>query len=375
MDNKKINIALAGLGFGAEFIQIYLKHPNANLAAICQRTESKMNALGDTFGIEKRYSSFNDLILDPGIDAVHINTPIPDHGWQSIAALKAGKHVACTVPMATTVEECQEIVALCEDKGLTYMMMETVVYSREFLFIKELYEKGELGKIQYLKASHQQDMDGWPDYWPGLPPMHYATHCVGPILGLTRDRAEYVSCFGSGTIREELHQHYGSPFAVESTQIKFKDSDLSAHVYRSLFDVARQYRESFEVYGSKRTVEWPLIENNPLVVHTAKKPEAEIPEEINCPDYAHLLPSEIQVFTTKGVYDLEDSQHLSFTQGAGHGGSHPHLVHAFIDALIKEKQPYPNAVESANITCVGILAHESAMNGGENMRLPEFTLK
>jgi len=375
MDNKKINIALAGLGFGAEFIPIYLKHPSTNLAAICQRTESKMNALGDTFGIEKRYSSFNDLILDPDIDAVHINTPIPDHGWQSIAALKAGKHVACTVPMATTVEECQEIVALCEDKGLTYMMMETVVYSREFLFIKELYEKGELGKIQYLKASHQQDMDGWPDYWPGLPPMHYATHCVGPILGLTRDRAEYVSCFGSGTIREELHQHYGSPFAVESTQIKFKDSDLSAHVYRSLFDVARQYRESFEVYGSKKTVEWPLIENNPLVVHTAKKPEPEIPEEVTCPDYAHLLPSEIQVFTTKGVYDLEDSQHLSFTQGAGHGGSHPHLVHAFIDALIKEKQPYPNAVESANITCVGILAHESAMNGGENMGLPEFTLK
>lgn len=375
MDNKKINIALAGLGFGAEFIPIYLKHPNANLAAICQRTESKMNALGDTFGIEKRYISFNDLILDPDIDAVHINTPIPDHGWQSIAALKAGKHVACTVPMATTVDECQEIVALCEEKGLTYMMMETVVYSREFLFMKELYEKGELGKIQYLKASHQQDMDGWPDYWPGLPPMHYATHCVGPVLGLTRGQAEYVSCFGSGTIREELHQHYGSSFAVESTQIKFKDSDLSAHVYRSLFDVARQYRESFEVYGSKKTVEWPLIENNPLVVHTAKKPEAEIPEEINCPDYAHLLPSEIQVFTTKGVYDLEDSQHLSFTQGAGHGGSHPHLVHAFIDALIKEKQPYPNAVESANITCVGILAHESAMKGGQIMRLPEFTLK
>lgn len=375
MDNKKINIALAGLGFGAEFIPIYLKHPNANLAAICQRTESKMNALGDTFGIEKRYSSFNDLILDPDINAVHINTPIPDHGWQSIAALKAGKHVACTVPMATTVEECQEIVALCEDNGLTYMMMETVVYSREFLFMKELYEKGELGKIQYLKASHQQDMDGWPDYWPGLPPMHYATHCVGPILGLTRDQAEYVSCFGSGTIREELHQHYGSPFAVESTQIKFKDSDLSAHVYRSLFDVARQYRESFEVYGSKKTVEWPLIEHKPLVVHTAKKPEPEIPEEVTCPDYAHLLPSEIQIFTTKGVYDLEDSQHLSFTQGAGHGGSHPHLVHAFIDALIKGDQPYPNAVESANITCVGILAHESAMNGGEIMRLPEFTLK
>ena len=140
----------------------------------------------------------------------------------------------------------------------------------EFLFMKELYEKGELGKLQFLKATHQQDMDGWPGYWAGLPPMHYATHCVGPVLGLTRAEAEYVSCFGSGTIRPELHSKYNSPFAVESSHIKFKDSDLSAHVYSSLFDTARQYRESFEVYGSKKSVEWPLIEGRPLVIHTGK---------------------------------------------------------------------------------------------------------
>ena len=368
-----INIALVGLGFGAEFIPIYQKYKNTNLVAICQRNKVKMDEIGDAFGIEKRYTSFDELIKDPDIDAVHINTPIPEHGIQSIKALKAGKHVACTVPMATTVEECEEIVALTNETGLTYMMMETVMYAREFLYMKELYEKGELGKIQFLKASHQQDMDGWPGYWPGLPPMHYATHCVGPVLGLTRSEAEYVSCFGSGTIRQELHAHYNSPFAVETAHIKFKDSDLSAQVYRSLYDVARQYRESFEVYGSKKSVEWPLIENNPLIIYTAKKPEPEIPEETSCPDFARLLPEEIQHFTTRGVYDASDNQHLSFTQGAGHGGSHPHLVHAFIDALIGNKQPYPNAVQSANITCVGILAHESAMNGGKIIRLPDFT--
>ena len=113
--------------------------------------------------------------------------------------------------------------------------------------------------------------------------MYYATHCVGPVLGLLRKEAEYVSCFGSGTIRKELHHHYNSPYAVETTHIKLKDSDISAHVYRSLFDVARQYRESFEVYGSKKTVEWPLIEGRPLVLHTAKRPEHEIPEEVECP--------------------------------------------------------------------------------------------
>jgi hypothetical protein len=161
---------------------------------------------------------------------------------------------------------------------------------------------------------------------------------------------------------------------VESTHIKFRNSDLSAHVYRSLFDTARQYRESFEVYGSKKSVEWPLIEGRPLVVHTAKRPEPEIPEEFHSPDYAHLLPEPIQHFTTKGVYDTDDHQHLSFIQGAGHGGSHPHLVHEFVSSLVEEREPFPNARQSANITCVGILAHESAMQGGQQMYLPEFTL-
>lgn len=368
----KINIAIIGLGFGAEFIPIYQRHPNAQMYAICQRNEEKLNEIGDTFGIEKRYTDYDELLLDPNIDAVHINTPIPNHAEQSLKALYAGKHVACTVPMATSVADCQKIVNACRETGKKYMMMETVVYAREFLFVKEMYEKGELGKVQFLKASHQQDMDGWPDYWPGLPPMHYATHCVGPVAGLLKLDAEYVSCFGSGTIRKELADIHNSPFAVESAHIKFKDSDLSANVYRSLFDVARQYRESFEVYGSEKSFEWALIEGEPNVIHTAKKPEAEIPEKVETPDYAHLLPEEIRSFTGKGVYDTDGNTHLSFEQGGGHGGSHPHLAHEFISALIENRDPFPNAAQSANWTSVGILAHESAMRGGELIKLPEF---
>jgi hypothetical protein len=88
---------------------------------------------------------------------------------------------------------------------------------------------------------------------------------------------------------------------------------------------------------------------------------------------AHLLPEEIASFTAAGVYDDDDNQHLSFIQGAGHGGSHPHHVHEFLSALHEGRDPYPNAKQSANITCVGILAHESAMNGGEKIQLPDFT--
>jgi predicted dehydrogenase len=288
MPKDKVRVAIVGLGFGAEFIPIYQRHPNAELVAICQRTPKKLDAIGEAFGIGARYTDFNDLLKDPNVDAVHINSPIPDHGWQSIAALKAGKHVACTVPMATSIEECKEIVQLVRKTGLKYMMAETVVYAREYLYMRELRDKGTLGKIQFIQASHQQDMDGWPNYWPGLPPMWYATHCVGPVCGLANAAAEYVSCFGSGTIRKELANCYGSPFAVETAHIKFQGNDLSARIIRSLFDTARQYRESIDVYGDKVSVEWPLVEHEPLILHTAKRPEPKIPKPVKAPDYAKL---------------------------------------------------------------------------------------
>src|SRR5207302_5004632 len=131
--------------------------------AICQRSSEKLKQVGDAFKISKRYERYEDVLKDPEVDFVHINTPIPDHAPMSIAALKAGKHVMCTVPMATTVEDCQQIVELVKKTGLKYMMAETVVYAREFLFLRELYLKGELGKIQFVQATPEQDMDGWPN--------------------------------------------------------------------------------------------------------------------------------------------------------------------------------------------------------------------
>ena len=367
---KKFNVAMVGLGFGSEFIPIYQKHLHANVLAVCRRDQVKMNEVADHFGIAKRYTEFEQVLADPEVDFVHINSPIPDHAWMSMEALKAGKHVMCTVPMATTIEDCDKICQLVSDTGLKYMMAETVVYSREFLFIKEMYTKGELGKIQYMSASHPQDMEGWPEYWERMIPMHYATHVVSPVLGLINGRAEYVSCFGSGAIREDLAKKSGNKFAVESCHIKIKDSDIAAHIWRFLFDTARQYRESFDVYGTKKSFEWTLVENEPHVIHTAKKPEPEIASKVEVPDYAHLLPPEIRQFTQS----IQDAHHLSFVQGGGHGGSHPHLVNEFVSALVANRDPWPNAVTSANWTCVGICAHESAIQGGQIVKLPAFTL-
>ena len=91
---------------------------------------------------------------------------------------------------------------------------------------------------------------------------------------------------------------------------------------------------------------------------------------VEVPDFAHLLPEEIRLFTS----DIQDADHLSFIQGAGHGGSHPHLANEFLKALVEDRDPWPNAVTRANWTCVGICAHESAVQGGKIVNLPGFTI-
>jgi predicted dehydrogenase len=365
---RKIKVAIVGLGFGAEFIPIYQRHPDADLYAICQRSEDSLNEVGDRFGIERRFSSYEELLRDPEVDAVHINTPIAAHAPMSLAGLNAGKHVACTVPMATTVEECIQLVEAERRSGRVYMMMETAVYTREFLYAQEMVREGKLGKIQFLRGSHQQNMSlpGWPEYWYGMPPMHYATHAVGPLLQLAGARADSVVCFGSGRIRDEYVERYGSPHAVESALIRLKGSDLACEVTRSLFDTIRQYRESFDVYGTERSFEWEQTIGDGAVVYSG----FEDAERVEAPDYGHLLPDEIAPFTRAGVYD-EENEHTSFIQGGGHGGSHPHMVHEFVSAIRDGRAAAVDAATSANWTMTGVCAHDSAMAGGERIAIPQ----
>jgi len=241
------------------------------------------------------------------------------------------------------------------------------VYTREFLFVKEMADKGELGKIQFLRGSHQQNMSlpGWPDYWYGFPPMHYATHAVSPLLALSGGLAESVVCFGSGTIREEYAKRYGSPFAIETALVKLRDSDLACEVTRSLFDTIRQYRESFDVYGTKLSFEWEQLAGEKPVLYSG----FEDAKRVEVPDFGSRLPKEIAPYTIRGVYD-DQHAHTSFIQGAGHGGSHPHLAHEFIRAIVEGRESAVDAPRAANWTMTGICAHESAMEGGKRIEIP-----
>jgi len=374
--SKKLRVAVVGLRFGEDFPPIYRSHPDIEYVGICDLNKELLHSYGDRFGFDRRHASAEEVLESGEYDAVHLLTPIHSHASLSVAALKAGLHCACTVPAATTIDELHEIVAAQRTSGKNYMMMETAVYTRQFLHVKEMYLRGEFGRIQFLKGAHYQDMENWPPYWMGLPPMHYATHAVAPLLALANTRAVKVHCFGSGVMREDLQKQYGNPFPVETAIFQLEKDKLSAEVSRSLFHVARSYIESFSVYGEQRSFEWYLEDEPPLLFQVSEEPHGRgrhiWHEDLHAPDRRDLLPSQIAAHTQRHVIFDPENPHQSVSQGGGHHGSHPHMVHEFVRSIMENRRPLIDAVTAANWTAAGICAHESAMQDGAEVTIPSF---
>ncbi len=375
-DRTGLRVAVVGLGFGAEFVPIYLHHPDVASVAICDQDATRLNEVGDRFRVAHRLRNFEEVTASPDLDAVHLVTGIPLHAEQSVAVLESGKHCACTVPMATSIEELRAIVAAQRKSGRNYMMMETAVYTRHFLYVKAMLERGDMGAIQFLRGAHYQDMETWPPYWAGLPPMHYATHAVAPLLALAGRRVESLHCFGSGRMRPELVQPYGNPFPIETAIMRLEGTDVAVEVTRSLFHTAKAYLESFDVLGERASFEWAVTDDSPPVLHRIHelRPGRGRPvtvEQVEPPDRADLLPLPIARFTRRTVYD-ESDPHLSSLQGGGHHGSHPHLVHEFVMSIVEQRPPRIDAITAAHWTAPGICAHESAMDGGRHVQVPCF---
>jgi predicted dehydrogenase len=373
--SKKLRIALVGLGFGAEFAPIYLDHPDVASLAICDQDENRLNGVGERFNISRRLHDIQEVIASDEFDAVHLVSGIPDHAGQAAAVLKSGKHCASTVPMATSLADLRLVVAAQKSSAKNYMMMETAVYTRPFLYARRLKEEGALGRIQFLRGAHYQDMEHWPPYWAGLPPMWYATHAVSPLLALAETRAVRVHCLGSGRMRPELEQPYHNPYPVETAIYQLETPGLAAEVTRTLFHCARPYMESFVIYGENGCYEWQMEDENPLLFRMSPVAPDQVRgltvERPEPPDRADLLPPEVGKYTRRFVYSRQDS-HLSFEQGGGHHGSHPHLVHEFVRSIVEGRIPAIDAVTAANWSAAGICAHESALQGGTAIEIPTF---
>jgi predicted dehydrogenase len=147
MNMKKINVVLCGMRFGAAFVPIYRDHPDVESVGICDTNPEVLKRVAEAHGISRMYSSLEDVLKDDSVDAVHLVTPIPLHEEQAVKVLQSGRHCACTVPMAITLEGLRRITQAQRASGKNYMMMETTLYTRQFMMIREMLEKGELGRI------------------------------------------------------------------------------------------------------------------------------------------------------------------------------------------------------------------------------------
>ena len=358
---RRIRAAVVGLHFGADFVPIYKSHPDVERVAVCDLDEPLLHAVGDRFGVTDRFRRLEDL-LGSDYDAVHLLTPVARHVEQSLAVLGAGKHCACAVPMATDLDGLRQIVAAEQESGKNYAMMETAVYTREFLFAQDLVAKGRLGPLTFLRGTYFQDLEGaYPVSWRSVPPMHYATHAVAPLLALARTRAARVCCFGSSRLRPDIQQPGANTFPLQTAIFQLAGSGIAAEVTRSWFQTARPYVEAFSVYGEEAGFEWPQLEQEDPLVFTLEPVQAGqrgrhvTALRVPAPDRPDLLPPAL----------------AAFTQG-GHGGSHPHLVHEFVRSIIEGRPSAMNARTSADWTAPGICAHESSLRNGEPISIPDL---
>jgi predicted dehydrogenase len=374
---RPLHVGVLGLGFGAEFVPIYQRHPLVRAVSIADTDPARLAAVGDSYGIAGRYRRLDDLLADPDVDAVHVLSPVAFHADHAVAVLESGRHCACAVPMATSLGDLHRVIAAQRASGRQYMMMETTVFSREYFYVRGLLAAGETGGLTFYRGFHLQDLDGFPEYWMGYPPMHYITHALSPALALAGTTVAAVQCLGSGRLTAGRRGAAGNPFPLETGLCQLRGHDMAVSVTVGFFQTGRAYTEGFDVYGSRMGVEWPAAEGGPLLVHTM----GEVPagrrgrpvsvRQVEPPDRPDLLPGEIARFTRQTEIATARGR-PAVRVGGGHGGSHPHLVHEFVTSAVTGRAPLVDATTAAAWTAPGICAHQSALDGGGRVEVPDF---
>jgi len=264
--------------------------------------------------------------------------------------------------MATTLDDLARIIEVATHAERNYMMMETSAYTKEYLFAEDFHRKGELGAITFLRADYFQDLEAsYPEYWRHVPPMHYATHAIGPILCLMDTQATAVSCLGGGRIRADIAQDVNNPFPLQTAHFRLRNSNAVAQVNRSWYQTAHAYVESFSVYGDKRGFEWAQLEHEDPVVFEMQPVQFEhrwrdvSGKRVPVPFRPDLLPEPLHPFAD-----------------GGHGGSHPHLVHEFISSIAEGRPSRIDPHVSAAWCAPGICAHESSLRNGAWVDVPQY---
>lgn len=129
---RGVTIAVVGLGFGRAFVPIYSAHPDVDGVVLVEPDDARRTEVARQYGIGDGYHDLEAALSDYSIDAVHILAPVMAHADMVSAAPSAGKHVASAVPMATTLEDLDRLIAAQTAADRNYMTMETTVFARDY---------------------------------------------------------------------------------------------------------------------------------------------------------------------------------------------------------------------------------------------------
>ena len=169
----EIKVGIAGTGFIGPAHLEGLRRANVRVLGLAEATPELAQKKAQELGIEKAYASFEEMLADPAITAVHLATPNHLHFPHAKAALLAGKHVICEKPLAMNLQESAELVRLARETGLVNAINFNLRFYPIVRHARSLVQSGELGDVFILQGSYLQDWLLFPTDWnwrlePGL---------------------------------------------------------------------------------------------------------------------------------------------------------------------------------------------------------------
>ncbi len=398
--SRKIRICFIGCGsFCRNFVPLFQRHPHVEHVSVCDLVPERAEEYRRLFDVPI-VPTFEDAISDPNLNAVAIFTQRHLHGPLVIAALKAGKNVYSAVPCASTIEEILEIESLVRTSGLTYSMGETGYYRACAVFCREKMAAGEMGDFVYGEAQYNHDQrhfhfekNGGPDWRKaaGIPPMLYPTHSTAMILGcLPGVYAKKVAAFGyterylNDIFGTNGVNYWDNPF-INTAMLLHLSNDGIARISenrRVAFAGPNSYISQF--YGTEGAYEFAVAHH--YFSHWSKEDRNKLlMEEVT----QELLPKSVydvignpdtpqRIADGMGFWEAAPRQHTERIPAEirgernGHNGCHHFMVDDFCQAMATGYLSPTNIWQAARFNLPGLVAHQSALQGGVLMDVPDL---
>jgi predicted dehydrogenase len=282
---RKLKTAVFGTGFmGRVHTEALRRLGNVEVAGIAASSDEKAAKFGAEVGVERTSGDYHTFLRDPEINAVHVCTPNALHFPMAKAALEAGKNVLCEKPLAISVDEAKQLVALAKAKNLANCTFHNLRFYPMVQHLRRIREAGELGEIYTVQGTYSQD---WLLYetdwnWRIDPASNGRSRAFADIGTHWCDMIEHVTGLRIGSVCGDLqtfHKTRKKPRgSVETFSGKFakpEDSDdfpidtedfgavmirLGTRA-RGAFTVSqvaagRKNRLAIEVFGSKGSAAW-----------------------------------------------------------------------------------------------------------------------